>query len=395
MKKISLIIVSVLISIFMFTACNGNGTQNTEFNVEFMIDSTVLSTTTVAQGQSISKPTTIPNKDGGIFTGWYNDSACTTLYNFSSTITCETKIYAGFVAYEQGIIKYIATKSDGVTVETTYPFNNTPGIRFHYNPLTESVYANGSVAQINNQYQMNVFSGDISAATVSQGAIPNIVNGNLEWITDSILQSGYYNAKLDINAKTHSDFRTVSFNYGYFSSDGLTSIAKTFATRVAAILNEMLPAIKTEYLTRYNNLLDTSQGSKFVLPLDDFTLSVPFLPDDIVFHPATGSFNISNGVSFSANSRPSTFWPAVYSVCKGVISNIEYTSDYDTIITIQHANGIVTIYKGLLVNPLVTIGDMVAAGDIIGFIDETLHLEIKVNGAYVDPLNYLPNMELK
>jgi len=86
---------------------NGNGTGNqtggggstpttptsTSYTVTFKDGETTLSTATVEEGEKITKPTD-PTKDGFEFVNWYTDSALTTEYDFTSTITGNTTIYA-------------------------------------------------------------------------------------------------------------------------------------------------------------------------------------------------------------------------------------------------------------------------------------------------------------
>lgn len=48
-------------------------------------------------GAKVTAPTVVPTRKNGTFTGWYKDSACTTLWNFETdTIAGPTTIYAGW-----------------------------------------------------------------------------------------------------------------------------------------------------------------------------------------------------------------------------------------------------------------------------------------------------------
>ena len=52
--------------------------------------------TAVKAGNTITEPTA-PTEDGYVFTGWYKDSACTTLWDFSKdTVNADTTLYAGW-----------------------------------------------------------------------------------------------------------------------------------------------------------------------------------------------------------------------------------------------------------------------------------------------------------
>jgi len=68
---------------------------------------------------------------------------------------------------------------------------------------------------------------------------------------------------------------------------------------------------------------------------------------------------------------------------------------YGNMVMIDHGNGIVTVY-GHMSQVLVNVWDVVDKGDVIGLVGSTgwstgphLHIEFRVNGERVDPLNYL------
>lgn len=65
----------------------------TTYTVTFKDGETTLSTATVEEGKTATKPTD-PTKDGYEFVNWYSDSELTNLFDFTSTITGNTTIYA-------------------------------------------------------------------------------------------------------------------------------------------------------------------------------------------------------------------------------------------------------------------------------------------------------------
>jgi uncharacterized repeat protein (TIGR02543 family) len=84
------------------------------YTVTFMDGGTVLSEFTendVPHGSTVNRPATNPAKDGYIFDNWYANSALTTLFSFSATITANTTVYAKF-----NINTYTVTFMDGDTV---------------------------------------------------------------------------------------------------------------------------------------------------------------------------------------------------------------------------------------------------------------------------------------
>ena len=79
----------------------------------------------------------------------------------------------------------------------------------------------------------------------------------------------------------------------------------------------------------------------------------------------------------------------------GTIEKAEYDGGYGKVIRINHQNGLVTIF-GHLSGWNVKQGDVVKAGDVIGFVGSTgrstgphLHYEIRFNDENVNPQNFL------
>ena len=90
---------------------------------------------------------------------------------------------------------------------------------------------------------------------------------------------------------------------------------------------------------------------------------------------------------------------SVCAVLDGVVTNVESSYEYGTIVTITHQNGFVSKYSSLDENLNVTISDKVKAGQVIGSMSKSatneslsgthLHFELFKDGQKVDPANYL------
>lgn len=89
----------------------------------------------------------------------------------------------------------------------------------------------------------------------------------------------------------------------------------------------------------------------------------------------------------------------VLAVYDGTISNIENTLLKGTTITIDHGNGLYTVYNSLADGDSVSVGQKVNKGDVIGQVSVTnrqeyksgahLHFEVIENGENIDPSKYL------
>jgi uncharacterized repeat protein (TIGR02543 family) len=72
------------------------------YTVTFMDGSTPLSvlTQTIASGSTVSRPPANPTKDGYVFYNWYKDGGLITPFDFSTPITVDTTLYAGWSSEE-------------------------------------------------------------------------------------------------------------------------------------------------------------------------------------------------------------------------------------------------------------------------------------------------------
>ncbi|HIR74365.1 TPA: M23 family metallopeptidase, partial [Candidatus Ventrenecus avicola] len=96
------------------------------------------------------------------------------------------------------------------------------------------------------------------------------------------------------------------------------------------------------------------------------------------------------GVDFAAPAGTKIYaWKA------GKVIQASWSGSYGNFIVIQHNDGTISRYahcSGYACSK----GDVVSKGQVIGYVGTTgnstgnhLHLEIKVNGSFVNPLNYL------
>lgn len=91
---------------------------------------------------------------------------------------------------------------------------------------------------------------------------------------------------------------------------------------------------------------------------------------------------------------------AVSAVCAGSVLSLEEDGLYGTVVTVDHGDGIVSVYANLEAEPNVAVGDWLEAGDIIGAVGSSalcevsqgshLHFAMQCSGESVNPLDYLP-----
>ncbi len=113
-RAIFMVLLSTFVSIFLLTACGRSNSateptvskdpdsskeniEKTLYTVTFydMDGNTELSKEEVKEGEAVSEYT--PQKDNYIFMGWYATPSLTHKYDFSTPVTADTKIFAGFL----------------------------------------------------------------------------------------------------------------------------------------------------------------------------------------------------------------------------------------------------------------------------------------------------------
>lgn len=83
----------------------------------------------------------------------------------------------------------------------------------------------------------------------------------------------------------------------------------------------------------------------------------------------------------------------------GTVTKIEEDDGMGVTIEINHGNGLISVYSNLAADGLIELGEVVTQGTVIGKVGQSamfefespdhLHFEMKKNGEYVDPMDYL------
>ena len=119
----------------------------------------------------------------------------------------------------------------------------------------------------------------------------------------------------------------------------------------------------------------------------DFSMGIP------VFSQTMNDYRTHNGVDFKGVKGES-----VNTVASGKVISVEKNAVWGNTVTIDHGNGTVSKISGLADEALISAGCDVNEGTVIGVVgeipddskdDSHVHLEIRVNGELVDPLEIL------
>ena len=90
----------------------------------------------------------------------------------------------------------------------------------------------------------------------------------------------------------------------------------------------------------------------------------------------------------------------VFAARSGTVVAAGWEDGYGFTVTIDHGDGHTTKYGHMMSQPLVSAGQHVSGGQPIGYLGTTgdstgphLHLELKLNGASIDPSSLIPMVD--
>ena len=131
---------------------------------------------------------------------------------------------------------------------------------------------------------------------------------------------------------------------------------------------------------------------EFIMPVN--TTEYTDYSETLVWSSTLNRFSSHTAMDFYAEEGAEVF--AVYD---GVVESVETTLLDGVTIVINHENGLKTVYNSLADGDMVSVGQAVVKGDVIGEVSITnrqeykngahLHFEVLENGKSINPLNYL------
>lgn len=130
-------------------------------------------------------------------------------------------------------------------------------------------------------------------------------------------------------------------------------------------------------------------SGKFAMPMGTDIIK-DYSNGEMVFSKTMGDWRVHNGVDFSGSAGND-----VVAVADGKITKVYDDSFLGTVVEIDHGNGMTARYCGMKSGSCLTEGSEVKMRDKIGSLghipveigeEEHLHLEILIDGEYVDPL---------
>lgn len=161
-----------------------------------------------------------------------------------------------------------------------------------------------------------------------------------------------------------------------------------------AAQNEIIEALEAAVAAERKRILEESgivltyDGGKFKMPIASYTrVSSPY---GWRMHPTLGVEKFHNGIDLAAPTGT-----AIYAAYDGIVVASAYSSSMGNYIMIDHGSGLYTIYMHAS-KLYVSEDDVVVRGETIAAVGSTgrstgphLHFGVRLNGAYVNPSNYV------
>lgn len=141
--------------------------------------------------------------------------------------------------------------------------------------------------------------------------------------------------------------------------------------------------------------IEPEKSTAFAMPVSGGVLNA-YSGDKMVKSKTLGDWVMHTGVDLNAAvSTP------VKAVSAGTVTSVETDDLWGCTVTVEHADGIESYYANLGEDIRVTVGQTVKLGDVLGTVGETadieraeeshLHLGIKENGEWTDPIVFIKN----
>ena len=239
-------------------------------------------TVTLSGGETLTYPS-VPSRTGYVFTGWYTDSACTTKYDFTGTITGDMTLYAGWT---EMTMSYVYTET-----QITNPQNYNSS-SYSYSISTSGTYSD---------YKKHLY------LVANESGTHYIYYANYYSGSSYRYYLQIYNLTKGTYIRSNSYVSSTSYNYHSFTCDAgdviVISIYRynTSYSSTALFYFEGFSGI-TSSAVNNNSTQSVTYGSEVTLPTptrDGYTFNGWYDEDDNLVE--SGTWNYSEDMTLTAD----------------------------------------------------------------------------------------------
>ena len=205
----------------------------------------------------------------------------------------------------------------------------------------------------------------------------------------------------DSNVEQISVTATPALQYEVLGREGLTESTPIILPEIPPLAEIFEPAPSEEAVEEVIASVEqpvaepvSAVPKSYVWPVIG-DVSMEYSMDALVYNETMGDWRTHDGVDIIAQAGE-----YVRAAAQGTVTDVYEDVLYGTTVVIDHGAGLVSYYANLQAQPVVRIGDVLLAGDVIGSVGETalcesaqlphLHFAMSLGDESVDPKAYMP-----
>ncbi len=195
-----------------------------------------------------------------------------------------------------------------------------------------------------------------------------------------------------------NDINSISFDSGRVETVIIPPQAQTgdMAPVIAPEIEVTAPvsAAEEEAVNVWNEELEAVAAPLYIWPVQG-EIERGHDIENLSYDVTLRDWRTHNGIDIAA-----PLGATVSAACEGSVVAVDEDSLYGTVVSIEHSDGVVSVYANLADMPTVSVGDWVETGGIIGSVGTTalcevgqashLHFAMSLDGESLNPMEYLP-----
>ena len=263
----------------------------------------------------------------------------------------------------------------------------------------------GSIALLssaNNLYQLLTFAESLEQISSKDKEICQQIESQRQELENQ--RTELENAKAELEAN-QADLEDQNSQLDSKKSELQASIQQQDQTISDAEANEK--ALKVEEEQARKNLDETAAQLDAYLNAQVNKYSSAALTCSLSFGPALPSYKYISCVFGTGGHRGTDFaapgGTEIYAIADGIVTDATYHYSWGNYVQIYHGkddqgNTYSTLYAHMISTPIVSAGQSVTKGQVIGYVGSTgystgnhLHLEMKINGVLTNVANWIPH----
>ena len=206
------------------------------------------------------------------------------------------------------------------------------------------------------------------------------------------------NNKLTTKQKIKNFFKRNSYTLVVAGSAVIIALSLVLTAVMRSRINEQVVEETNTNIEQVSPKEEVEASSTapvvFVYPVKNYTMGNTYTDTDMVYNSTLNEYTTHQGIDFIVAEGSE-----VVAVYTGTVESISYDTLNGTKIVIDHGNGLKTSYGSLSSEIVISEGEKVESGQVIGYASTSatgeaglgahLHFEASENGTIINPMKYL------